>query len=115
GHDVHVYSRYHYSHHTGNYRGVKVHRYPSVNTKHLDAISHCFLCTGHVLAQGYDLVHFHALGPSIFSNLPRIRGAKTVVTVHGLDWERGKWGKFATWFLRLCERPAVQFPHRTIV
>ena len=115
GHEVHVYSRYHYTHHTGNYRGVQVHRYPSVNTKHLDAISHCFLCTGHVLAQGYDLVHYHALGPSIFSNLPRIRGAKSVVTVHGLDWERGKWGKFATWFLRLCERPAVQFPHRTIV
>jgi glycosyltransferase involved in cell wall biosynthesis len=38
-----------------------------------------------------------------------------VVTVHGLDWERGKWGRFATWFLRLCERPAVRFPDRTIV
>ncbi|MCA9729662.1 MAG: glycosyltransferase family 4 protein, partial [Candidatus Eisenbacteria bacterium] len=111
----HVYSRYHYTHHTGGYRGVELHRFPSINTKHLDAISHCFFCTAHAVAQGYDLVHYHALGPSVFSNLPRIRGAKSVVTVHGLDWERGKWGKFATWFLRLCERPAVQFPHRTIV
>ncbi|MEZ4653580.1 MAG: glycosyltransferase [Candidatus Eisenbacteria bacterium] len=116
GHEVHVYSRYHYTHHTGSCGAWRLHRFPSINTKHLDAISHCFFCTAHAVAQGYDLVHYHALGPSVFSNLPRIRGAKSVVTVHGLDWERGKWRKFATWFLRLCGRPAITgFPHRTII
>ena len=63
----------------------------------------------------YDVVHFHALGPSLFSPLPRLAGSSTVVTVHGLDWQREKWGRVAAWFLRQCEGPAVRFPDRTIV
>ncbi len=115
GHEVDVYSRVHYSRHTGDFRGVHTHRLPSLNTKHLDAISHCAFSTLDALARRYDVVHYHALGPAVFATVPRIAGAKTVVTVHGLDWERGKWGKFATWFLRLCENPAVRFPNKTIV
>ncbi|MEZ4649177.1 MAG: glycosyltransferase family 4 protein [Candidatus Eisenbacteria bacterium] len=115
GHEVDVYSRVHYSRHSGEFRGVQTHRLPSVNTKHLDAITHCAFSTIDALARRYDVVHYHALGPAIFASLPRIGGAKTVVTVHGLDWERGKWGKFATWFLRFCEHPAIRFPNKTIV
>jgi len=115
GHEVDVYSRVHYSRHSGEFRGVHTHRLPSVNTKHLDAISHCAISTVDALARRYDVVHYHALGPAIFAQLPRLGGAKTVVTVHGLDWERGKWGKFATWFLRFCEHPAIRFPNKTIV
>jgi len=35
--------------------------------------------------------------------------------VHGLDWQRQKWGKLASWILRKCEHPAAHFPNRTIV
>jgi glycosyltransferase involved in cell wall biosynthesis len=115
GHRVTVYSRLYYSHHHGPYRGVENKRLPSVHTKHFDAISHCAAATLHSLASRYDIVHFHALGPSIFSFLPRIFGARTVVTIHGLDWQRGKWGRFASSFLRFCEKPSVHFPNRTIV
>ncbi len=115
GHEVHVYSRFHYSHQQGTYRGVKIRRLPSINTKHLDTITHCALSTFDALFRRYDIVHYHALGPSVFAQLPRMVGPKTVVTVHGLDWERGKWGKMAAWFLKRCETPAIQFPNRTIV
>jgi glycosyltransferase involved in cell wall biosynthesis len=115
GHQVSVYSRLYYSHHEGAYRGVDNRRLFSLHTKHLDAISHCALATLHSLAARYDIVHFHALGPSIFSFLPRLTGARTVVTVHGLDWQRGKWGRFASSFLRFCEKTSVRFPDRTIV
>jgi len=115
GHQVDVYTRMHYARHGGEYRGVRSRRLVSVNTKHFDAITHCGICTLHALFSKYDIVHFHALGPSVFAGIPRLSGAKTVVSVHGLDWERGKWGKFATWFLRLCEQPAIFFPHKTIV
>ncbi|NBP78935.1 MAG: glycosyltransferase, partial [Proteobacteria bacterium] len=40
---------------------------------------------------------------------------KTVVTVHGLDWQREKWGKAAAWVLKQCEGPAAHFPDKTIV
>ena len=115
GHEVDVYSRYHYSHSVGEFRGVKIRRLPSINTKHLDAITHCFISTVDALFRDYDIVHYHALGPSVFASWPRLRGARTVVSVHGLDWQRGKWGKVATWFLRFCEQPAIKNPDRTIV
>ena len=43
-------------------------------------------------SRDYDIVHYHCLGPALFSFLPRLAGKKTVVTVQGLDWQRGKWG-----------------------
>ncbi len=115
GHQVTVFSRFHYTKHRGPYKGVDNKRLPSINTKHLDAISHCALSTLWTLFSRFDIVHYHALGPSIFARIPRFFGAKTVVTIHGLDWQRGKWGKFASSFLRFCEKPAVRFPNKTIV
>ncbi len=87
---------------------------PSIRSKHLETFVHSFLSTIHVCFTRADVVHFHALGPSLFSLIPRLCGKKTVVTVHALDWKRKKWGFFAAWFLRMCEYPALFFPHRTI-
>jgi glycosyltransferase involved in cell wall biosynthesis len=39
----------------------------------------------------------------------------TVVTVHGLDWQREKWGRGAKFFLRFGECAAAMFPCQTIV
>jgi len=115
GHEVTVFSRWHYTKVGGRHRGMRIKRMPSLNTKHLDTMSACALSTIDTWIHKYDIVHFHALGPSLFSWFPHIRGSKTVVTVHGLDWQRGKWGRFATWFLRNCERPSIVCPDRTIV
>lgn len=115
GHDVTVYCRLYYTKRTGQYRGMKLRRLPSINTKHLDTATHCFISTADVLFRKFDIVQFHALGPSVFSSIPRIAGAKTVVTVHGLDWQREKWGPAASWVLRKCEFPAVHFPNKTVV
>ncbi len=115
GHDVYVYCRPYYTKMRGEYRGVKLVQIPSVRTKHLDTATHCALAIPHILSKDYDVVHFHALGPSLFANLPRFAGEKTVATVHGLDWQREKWGTVATWILRRCEYTAVNFPDRSIV
>lgn len=115
GHEVSVYCRLHYTPTGGRYHGVELVRLPSVRTKHFDTATHVALSTVHGLFRDYDLVHFHALGPSVFAWLPRLRGTPTVVTVHGLDWQREKWGPVASWFLKQCEYPAVSFPDRTIV
>ncbi len=115
GHEVTVYARPHYTKLGGTFRGMRIRRLPSLNTKHMDAISHCFVSTLDSLFGHYDIVHYHALGPSLFSSIPRLGKARTVVTVHGLDWQRGKWGPLAAWFLRTCEKPAIYNPDRTIV
>lgn len=115
GHQVEVFCRLYYTPPETEFHGVRLLRRPSVHTKHLDTISHVAWSTLEAVLRRYDIVHFHALGPSVFSWIPRLAGSRTVVTVHGLDWQREKWGRFASWFLRQCEGPAARFPDRTIV
>ncbi len=115
GHEVSVYCRYYYTRVKNRHRGMKLIRLPSIKTKHFDTATHCALSTLDAVVRGFDVVHFHALGPSLFSFLPRLRGSKTVVTVHGLDWQREKWGAVASWILKRCEYTAVSFPTRSIV
>ncbi len=118
GVDVDIYSRPHYSSARGpvDLPGVRVMQLPSIPTKHLDAISHSVFSTGHVLFQKVDLVHYHALGPGLLSGIPRwFAGVPTVVTVHGLDWQREKWGMVARQVLKIGEAASVRAPSATIV
>jgi glycosyltransferase involved in cell wall biosynthesis len=115
GHQVDVYCRLYYTPEGADLPGVRLLRRPSIRTKHLDTASHVAWSTLEATLRRYDVVHFHALGPSLFAGLPRLTGARTVVTVHGLDWQREKWGRLAAWVLRQCEVPATRFPDRTIV
>ena len=47
--------------------------------------------------------------------LPRLFGKKIVVTVHGLDHMRQKWGRFASAYIMQGEKSAVRHAHRIIV
>ncbi|HOW96839.1 MAG TPA: glycosyltransferase family 4 protein [Kiritimatiellia bacterium] len=115
GHAVTVFCRARYNSACAKeFEGVRLVNLPAVYTKHLEAITHTFLAACRALA-GYDLVHIHATGPSMLAFLPRLAGRRTVVTVHGLDWKREKWGAGARLFLRLGAWTAGAFPHRTIV
>ena len=73
---------------------------PSMQMKGLEAFSHSGFSALDCIREPYDLVHFQALGPAIFSALPKVRGAKIVTTVHGLDWDRAKWGNSARMILK---------------
>lgn len=115
GIDVSVYCRPHYTPPDARLGDVELLRLPSVNTKHLDAITHSVLCSAHAAISKADIVHFHALGPSALAFAPRLLGKKVVTTVHGLDWAREKWGWVASQFLRGCEWTATRFPHQTVV
>ncbi|MBU0502856.1 MAG: glycosyltransferase family 4 protein [Candidatus Omnitrophota bacterium] len=97
------------------YNNIKLIYIPTIETKHLATILHTFISAIHALFSGNDIVHFHCLGPALFSFLPGLFGKKAVVTIHALDWKRKKWGILSRLFLKLCEYPAIWFPHRTIV
>jgi glycosyltransferase involved in cell wall biosynthesis len=116
GHHISVYVRSWYTPRClTTYEGVRLLHTPTLRTKHLDAALHSFTSSLHALTQDYDIVHYHALGPSFFAWLPRLRGPKIVVTIHALDWLRPKWGRGAKAFLKLTERTATYLPHTTIV
>ncbi len=118
GFAVDIYSRPHYSDANGptSCEGLGVRRLPSIPTKHLDAISHTVLASFDCLRRDYDIVHYHALGPGLLAALPRwFGGARTVTTVHGLDWQREKWGWLASRILKIGEVASTRLPDRTIV
>ena len=64
----------------------------------------------------YDVVHIHAEGPAAMTWLPKLCGKRVIVTVHGLDWQREKWGKgFASKYIHFGEKMAVKFADEIIV
>ncbi len=116
GHDITVYCRPQFMpHQARDYKGVNIKLLSSLDTKHFDAISHTFVSSMHSLFQDYDIIHYHAIGPALLSFIPKLRSkTKVCVTVHGLDWQREKWGGFAKRLLKAGERSAAIFPNRTI-
>jgi len=115
GYEVTAYCRSYFTPPVKQYNGIRIVRLPTIRSKHLETVIHTFLSTIHVLGQPYDIVHYHALGPALFSFIPRLFGKKTVVTVQGLDWQRKKWGRLASAVLQLGERAAVRLPSGTMV
>jgi glycosyltransferase involved in cell wall biosynthesis len=115
GHEVTVYCRPYYTTTTDEfYEGIRLKKLPTIRRKNYDAITHTLLATLHLLREHYDMVHYHAIGPATLSIIPRVFGKKTVATVHGLDWQREKWGRRARTYLKFGEHAAVWFPHSTI-
>jgi glycosyltransferase involved in cell wall biosynthesis len=119
GHEVTVYCRSYFTppipNPTATHNGMRVVRLPTIRSKHLETVVHTLLSTAHAMTSDYDVVHYHCLGPALFSFLPRLAGKKTVVTVQGLDWQRGKWGRIASRILRWGEAAAVFSPDATMV
>ncbi len=84
--------------------------------KGFDALSGSALAALATLGNNYDIVHIHAVGPALFSWLPAVFStAKVVVTCHGLDWQRAKWGQLSRRLLQLGEQTAALFADRLIV
>ncbi len=115
GNDVTVYCRTYFTPPLEMHHGMRLIRLPTIRSKHFETTIHTLLSTVHAMFHGCDIVHYHALGPALFSFLPRLLGKKTVVTVQGLDWQRKKWGTIASLVLRAGERAAAEFPHATVV
>ena len=105
------------------YNGCKVEEIFTINKKSFDAVIYSFFATKKVIKlikKGQvDVVHFHAEGPCLFLNkLAKLRkkyNFKIVVTIHGLDWQRGKWGGFASKMIKKGEENAVKYADEIIV
>lgn len=118
GYKVTVYARKWYTGESDNYKieGVEVKHLPSIHTKHLDAITHSLVATLHAIKNDYDIIHYHGVGPSLVSWIPRLlsRKTKVIVTFHSIDRYHSKWNILAKLILRLGEWTACKFPHETI-
>lgn len=111
GHDVTIYCRRYYNNVGSAFNKVKLIYTPTINTKHLDTLTHTFFSLFHAVTQKYDVIHFHSLGPSIFSFIPRIFGIKTITQIHGPEWTDDKWNWLAKKLFKLFEYIAIYSPN----
>lgn len=98
----------------GRVGGVSVEPLPAPRQRSLEAIISTLHGVLHARRRGYDLLHIHAIGPGLLAPLARLLGLRVVVTHHGADYDRAKWGRFARWSLQLGERWGVRAADRVI-
>ncbi len=104
---VTVYCRDRYNPHGNCTReGVRLADAPTVYSRSAEAFVHSALVAPRACLR-HDLVHLHACGPGLFAPVPRALGRRSVVTLHGRDWTRDKWGAMARQVLHAGARVAV--------
>lgn len=96
-------------------KGVQLKTVPTIRAKGLAAMTASFFASVCAAFGRYDVVHFHTEGPCATLWLTKLFGKRCVVTVHGLDHQRNKWGRFAKAYILLGERCAARFADEIIV
>lgn len=87
--------------------GVRVVPVRTVDKKGLAALSSSFFATLAAIKDRPDIIHYHAEGPCVPLPLARRVGMRTVATIHGLDWQRAKWGRLASGYIKMGEKAAA--------
>lgn len=90
------------------YKGVHVVPVRTVDAKGLAALTSAYAATRAALRDRPDVIHYHAEGPCNALPLAARAGVRTVATIHGLDWQRSKWGGLASYVIKRGERKAAQ-------
>lgn len=126
GHDVTVYNRKG-AHVAGigneqikygknyDYKGVHVKTVFTFDKKSLNAIVYAFFATFRACFSNADIIHFHAEGPCAMLPIAKLFHKRCVATIHGLDWQRAKWGGFAKKFILFGEKMAAKYADEVIV
>ncbi|MBR5157263.1 MAG: glycosyltransferase family 4 protein [Clostridia bacterium] len=98
------------------YKGVKIKTAWTLNVRGFAAMIASFTAAIAASFGKYDVVHFHAEGPCAALWIPKLFGKKCVATVHGLDWQREKWGKgFASKYIKFGEKILAKYADEVIV
>ena len=123
GHEVVCYNRK--GHHVSGsqydmdfqdlYKGVKLKSVWTLEKKGLAAVTSSFFAAIKAAKSDADVVHIHAEGPAAMCWIPKMHKKRVIVTVHGLDWARAKWGGFATKYIKWGEKQAVKKADEIIV
>lgn len=98
-----------------NYKGITLKTLYSPRNKSFEAIIHSMLALLYAAIKRPDILHIHAVGPNLVTPFARLFGLKVIMTHHGPDYERTKWGVVAKTFLKLGEWAGVKFANQVIV
>lgn len=116
GHEVLLCTRSPYVLKKGDvYNGVRLKHIICPKIKSLEAIFHTFTCLITALKYSPDILHIHGIGPALLVPIAKLMGFKVVMTHHGPDYDRQKWGKIAKWVLKTGEYIGGRFSNEVIV
>lgn len=97
------------------YKGVHLKSVFTIDKKGFAAMSASFFASIKAAFSKADVVHFHAEGPCATLWIPKLFGKRCIATIHGLDHQRAKWGKFASTYIMMGEKCAVKHADEIIV
>lgn len=97
------------------YKGVKLKAVWTLDKKGLAAMTSSLSAAIKAAFGKYDVVHFHAEGPCAMLWLPKLFGKRCIATIHGIDWQRAKWGGFASKYIKFGEKVAAKYADEIIV
>ncbi|MFU8815353.1 MAG: glycosyltransferase family 4 protein [Pseudomonadales bacterium] len=112
--DVAVRAPFHPAGKPSHWNGLLLRRFWSPTTGGLEALVHTLIVIVYAAFSRPDIVHIHAVGPAVATPLARLAGLRVVVTHHGPDYEREKWGWFAKRVLRLGEAVGMRYANGRI-
>lgn len=98
-----------------DYKGVRLKKVFTINRRGLAAMTSSVFAALRAAFGNYNIVHFHAEGPCAMLWLPKLFGKRCIATIHGLDHQRAKWGRFAKVYIMFGEKVAVKFADEIIV
>ncbi len=117
GHDITIITR------TPYVKSKKINAFKSVRLKHIfapknktfEAIIHSFLGTLYAGYKRPDFLHIHTVGCMLLTPFAKLLGLKVIVTNHGPDYNRQKWGETAKRIIKLGERLGTKYADKIIV
>jgi len=117
GHDITLITR------TPYVKNKKILKFKGVQLKHIyspkhkvfEAIVHTFLGILYAAFKRPDYIHIHTVGPMLLTPLAKLLGLRIIVTNHGADYNRKKWGKIARNIIKLGEKLGSKYADKIIV
>jgi len=98
-----------------SYRGIRLTRICTSKRAGFESLIHSVIGVVYAGLRRPDILHIHAVGPAIVAPIARLLGIRVVVTHHGPDYQREKWGWFARLVLRTGERECCRTANAVIV
>ena len=112
--EITVYRRKPYAKSNGNYKHISFIDLPSTKIKGFEPFFHSFISSIDALIKKPDVVHYHNIGPALFSPIVKIRKVSVVLTFHSPNYEHDKWNWFGKTLLKFSEKVALKTADKII-
>ncbi|XIA62315.1 glycosyltransferase [Bradyrhizobium sp. TZ2] len=96
------------------WKGVRLLRLWTVRSTYFEALLHSLICALVAGVRRPQVVHVQGIGPALVTPLLRLLGLRVIVTHHGEDYNREKWGWVARSVLRFGEALGMRFAHKRL-